>query len=106
MCQKLLGDATLYAVLRRIDEDMAAEVRAGRCPFCGGPLHQANYPRKPRGGPEDLDEGCPPYPPRFSASRLPQGGMRRGPAAKAAGGPLCMMSHLQLHLASRLRGGS
>ena len=25
-------------------------------PFCGGPLHYANYPRKPRGGPPDLDE--------------------------------------------------
>ena len=25
-------------------------------PYCGGPLHYANYPRKPRGGPPDLDE--------------------------------------------------
>lgn len=25
-------------------------------PYCGGPLHHANYPRKPRGGPPDLDE--------------------------------------------------
>jgi len=25
-------------------------------PYCGGPLHYANYPRKPKGGPPDLDE--------------------------------------------------
>lgn len=25
-------------------------------PFCGGPLHCAHYPRKPRGGPPDLQE--------------------------------------------------
>ncbi|MCF8025575.1 MAG: hypothetical protein K9K82_08820 [Desulfobacteraceae bacterium] len=25
-------------------------------PFCGGPLHCAHYPRKPRGGPPDLSE--------------------------------------------------
>jgi hypothetical protein len=25
-------------------------------PFCGGPLHCAHYPRKPRGGPPDLEE--------------------------------------------------
>jgi hypothetical protein len=25
-------------------------------PHCGGPLHRANYQRKPRGGPPDLDE--------------------------------------------------
>jgi len=25
-------------------------------PYCGGPLHYANYWRKPRGGPPDLDQ--------------------------------------------------
>ena len=25
-------------------------------PYCGGPLHYANYWRKPRGGPSDLEE--------------------------------------------------
>ncbi len=57
MCQKLLGDATLYALLSRIDEDLAAETRAQRCPLCGGPLHCADYPRKPRGGPPGLGPG-------------------------------------------------
>jgi hypothetical protein len=32
------------------------EARAGRCPRCGGPLHQSKYPRKPRGGPAGLPE--------------------------------------------------
>lgn len=32
------------------DEHLARQVAAARCPHCGGPLHQANYPRKPRGG--------------------------------------------------------
>ena len=50
MCQKLLGDATLYALLMQIDTDLAAKAREGRCLLCGGPLHQSNYPRKPRGG--------------------------------------------------------
>ena len=26
------------------------------CPYCGGPLHQGNYTRKPRGGPLGLPE--------------------------------------------------
>ncbi len=25
-------------------------------PYCGGPLHYANYPRKPRGGPPEIDK--------------------------------------------------
>lgn len=58
MCQKLLGDATLYALLTRIDEDLAAEVRAARCPLCGGPLHTSDYRRKPRGGPPGLGLGA------------------------------------------------
>jgi len=28
------------------------------CPFCGGALHFANYPRKPRGEPEGVPEEC------------------------------------------------
>jgi hypothetical protein len=50
----LLGDSRLFALLWRFDQDLAAEVRAGRCPRCDGPLHQGNYPRKPRGGPAGL----------------------------------------------------
>lgn len=50
---RLLQDRTFYATLARFDEDLAAEVRARGCP-CGGRLHRADYPRKPRGGPADL----------------------------------------------------
>lgn len=48
MCHKLLRSATLYALLLRFDEDMAAETRRGRCKKCGGRLDQGHYPRKPR----------------------------------------------------------
>lgn len=51
---KLVGDATFYHVLERIDDDVAEATRRERCPNCGGVLHRARYPRKPRGGPADL----------------------------------------------------
>jgi hypothetical protein len=51
---KLVGDATFYHVLERIDKDIAEATRRGRCRRCGGALHAAHYPRKPRGGPPEL----------------------------------------------------
>jgi hypothetical protein len=36
--------------LLTIDEAIAARVAAAGCPHCGGSLHRADYPRKPRGG--------------------------------------------------------
>ena len=53
MYQRLLRDASFFTLLLRIDEDLAAEVRAAGCP-CGGRLHSARYQRKPRGGPANL----------------------------------------------------
>jgi len=50
----MLGDARFFALLRRIDEDLAAQRRAEGCP-CGGALHTADYVRKPRGGPDTDD---------------------------------------------------
>jgi hypothetical protein len=50
---RLLQDRTFYETLAQFDEDLAAEVHARGCP-CGGRLHRAAYPRKPRGGPADL----------------------------------------------------
>jgi hypothetical protein len=38
-----------------VDQDLAETARKEGCP-CGGRLHRANYPRKPRGGPDDLPE--------------------------------------------------
>lgn len=53
MYAELLGDARLYEVLQCIDEDLAGRARAAGC-RCGGRLHSARYPRKPRGGPQGL----------------------------------------------------
>jgi hypothetical protein len=50
---KLLHSKTFYETLTQFDADLAAEVHARGCP-CGGRLHRADYPRKPRGGPADL----------------------------------------------------
>lgn len=49
MFAALLADGRLYELLQRCDEDLAAEQRACGCPRCGGMLHWARYPRKPRG---------------------------------------------------------
>jgi hypothetical protein len=49
MYAALLADGRLYALLQRFDEELAGEQRAGGCPRCGGVLHSARYPRKPRG---------------------------------------------------------
>lgn len=50
----LLADGRLYGVLQHIDEDLAAEQRAGGCPRCGAALHSAVYPRKPHGVPREF----------------------------------------------------
>ena len=44
-----LNDAQFHRSLLRFDEDLARDVRQKRCPDCGGALHSAPYPRKPRG---------------------------------------------------------
>ena len=53
MCHALLSDPNFYRLLLGFDRDLARESVAGGCP-CGGKLHSARYPRKPRGGPADL----------------------------------------------------
>jgi hypothetical protein len=55
LSHKSLFDASLYLLLVEIDREFAAAVRALGCD-CGGVLHSARYRRKPRGGPEDLDD--------------------------------------------------
>ncbi len=57
MCHRLLTDAKLPEVLRQIDDELAAETRAGGCPSCRGVLHSARYRRKSRGEPP----GCADY---------------------------------------------
>ena len=50
MCHSVLQDPKFFELLVRIDEERAAQVRAAGC-SCGGALHSARYPRKPRGAP-------------------------------------------------------
>ena len=53
MYHDLLRDASFWSFLLSVDEDLAGIARQKACP-CGGRLHRANYPRNPRGGPDDL----------------------------------------------------
>jgi hypothetical protein len=55
VCHGFLNDSRFYTFLFRIDQDIAAEVQGGGCP-CGGVLHSARYPRKPRGLRAMMDE--------------------------------------------------
>ena len=55
MYHDLPRDASFWLFLFSVDQDLAETARREGCP-CGGCLHRANYPRKPRGGPEDLPE--------------------------------------------------
>lgn len=53
MYQTLLWDSSFFALLLRLDQDLAQQARQEGC-RCGGVLHSARYARKPRGGPEQL----------------------------------------------------
>ena len=53
MCHALLQDPKFLTLLLRIDHEFAAQCRADGCP-CGGDLHRADYPRKPRGCPRSM----------------------------------------------------
>lgn len=53
MCTRLLGDARFFQALVEIDKLLAQQTQQTGC-SCGGRLDQANYPRKPRGGPAQL----------------------------------------------------
>jgi len=50
----LLADTRFHELLLAIDRDLADAARAEGCVACGGPLHSARYPRKPRGRPKSL----------------------------------------------------
>ena len=60
--RELVHCASFWSFLWSIDKDLAESTRRKGC-SCGGRLHCANYPRAPRGGPDDLPEG---YNHRFS----------------------------------------
>lgn len=44
-----------WQLLFDVDTRIAQAVQTAGCPHCNGPLHRADYPRKPRGGPLDPD---------------------------------------------------
>lgn len=55
MLHRFLSETRFYDFLLTVDRDLAEEAR-GECCGCGGRLHCADYPRKPRGGPADLSQ--------------------------------------------------
>jgi len=54
--QAVLSDARFHEQLLIFDQESAERVRQKGCPLCGGALHWARYPRKPRGVPAGLDK--------------------------------------------------
>jgi len=62
MYHELPRGASFWLFLFSIDQDLAESARQRTC-SCGGRLHRADYPRQPRGGPDDLPEE---YQRRFS----------------------------------------
>jgi hypothetical protein len=56
VCHAVLQDPAFFHFLSRIDEEFASTTQLGRCPGCAGPLHVADFPRKPRGCPAAVRE--------------------------------------------------
>lgn len=56
MCHVVLQDPAFFHFLTRIDEEFAAAAKRRGCRSCEGPLHVADYPRKPRGCPAAVRE--------------------------------------------------
>jgi len=50
--RNILNTKKLYDWQEEIDKELAKDVRARACLYCGAKLHCGDYPRKPRGGPE------------------------------------------------------
>ena len=53
VCHALLQNPKFFTLLVQIDADLAAQMHAAGC-SCGGVLHRANYPRKPRACPKEI----------------------------------------------------
>jgi len=56
VCHAQLSNPQFFLFLIRIDDELAAQTQAANCPWCGGRLHRADYPRKPRGCPQSIRE--------------------------------------------------
>ena len=55
LCEKLIHNVRFHKLLVKFDHDLARAARAQGC-HCGGKLHSAHYPRKPRGVPAHATE--------------------------------------------------
>lgn len=53
VCHTLLQSRQFFQLLVQIDTDLADQMHATPC-ACGGVLHRANYPRKPKACPEEV----------------------------------------------------
>ena len=49
MCHEFFNDSSFYHFLFQVDLDITSKVQQQPCQHCGGYLHSARYPRKPRG---------------------------------------------------------
>jgi len=55
MISELLNKSKIFQLFFHIDKDLAKKTKQAGCQYCqNGPLHQANYQRKPRGESETL----------------------------------------------------
>jgi hypothetical protein len=73
MMPEIVLGGEFYLLLYEIDKQLAAKVKAEGC-ACGGRLHVANYPRKPRGLPPEVEDL---YATRFSLCCDREGCRRR-----------------------------
>ena len=49
MVHELCFEGAFFSLITGFDAQIADAVAAAGCRWCGGPLHQSNYRRKPRG---------------------------------------------------------
>ena len=54
MSQNFLLNASFHLFLNKIDQELADKTQSEGCQFCGGKLHQDDYPRSPLGIPAKL----------------------------------------------------
>lgn len=56
MSHKFLFHASFHLLLNKIDQELAEKEKEKGCGYCGGVLHQADYPRSPFGLPAPFRE--------------------------------------------------
>ena len=56
MYDAVAQDPSFFRFLSQIDAELAADTRTAGCLHCSGPLHIADFPRKPRGCPAAVIE--------------------------------------------------